>query len=348
MAPIAMMFLPVFAPVHFNRPMSKNNIQFHDLHSSRNEFASDVLSGLNHRPASIPPKYFYDAKGSKLFDAITELPEYYPTRTEISILSANAAQIAQHVGTGSLLVEPGGGSCAKVHILLEGLKPRAYVPMDISKDHLQLAAEELALAFPWLEIHAACTDFTQEMRLPSSAPKGTHIAFFPGSSIGNFDPPGAVDFLQAIAELVGPDGYLLIGVDLKKDKAILEAAYDDAEGITALFNLNLLTRINRELAGDFDLSKWQHKALYNDSIGRIEMYLVSQIDQAVNINGTIFDFVEGETIHTENSYKYTVDEFITLAAKADFQSDALWLDDNNLFSVHLFRVRQNNEAIKVI
>ena len=319
--------------------MNKNNIQFHDLHSSRNEFASDVLSGLSQRPASIPPKYFYDAKGSKLFDAITELPEYYPTRTEIGILSANAAQIAQHVGTGSLLVEPGGGSCAKVHILLEGLKPRAYVPMDISKDHLQLAAEELAIAFPWLEIHAACTDFTKEMRLPPSAPKGTHVAFFPGSSIGNFDPDGSVCFLQTIAGLVGPGGYLLIGVDLKKDSVILEAAYDDSAGITALFNLNILTRINRELDGDFDLSKWQHKALYNDDIGRIEMYLVSQTNQIVNINGNSFNFAKGGTIHTENSYKYTSDEFITLAAKAGFQSDALWVDENNLFSVHLFRVQ---------
>lgn len=319
--------------------MNKNNIQFHDLHSSRNEFASDVLSGLGHRPASIPPKYFYDAKGSSLFDAITELPEYYPTRTEIGILSANAAQIARHVGTGSLLVEPGGGSCAKVHILLEGLKPRAYVPMDISKEHLQLAAEELAIAFPWLEIHAACTDFTQEMRLPPSAPKGTHVAFFPGSSIGNFDPGSAVDFLQAIAELVGLGGYLLIGVDLKKDSAILEAAYDDSAGITALFNLNLLTRINGELDGNFDLSKWQHKALYNDDIGRIEMHLVSQTNQIVKINGTSFNFSNGETIHTENSYKYTSDEFITLAAEAGFQSDALWIDANNLFSVHLFRVQ---------
>ena len=318
--------------------MTQDNIQFHDLHSSSNEFLSDVLTGLGHRPASIPPKYFYDAKGSKLFDAITELPEYYPTRTEIELLSSNAAQIAQHVGTGSLLVEPGGGSCAKVHILLEGLKPRAYVPMDISKDHLKLAAEELAIAFPWLEIHAACTDFTKEMQLPPGAPKGTHVAFFPGSSIGNFDPNGAVVFLQAIAELVGQGGYLLIGVDLKKECSILEAAYDDSAGITAQFNLNLLSHINSELNADFDLSKWRHKALYNETVGRIEMYLVSQQQQTVYIDGNSFSFAKGETIHTENSYKYTIDEFITLAAKAGFQSDALWVDENDLFSVHLFKV----------
>lgn len=319
--------------------MSNNKIQFHDLHVTRSDFASDVLQGLSQRPASIPPKYFYDAKGSMLFDAITELPEYYLTRTEVAILSENAAEIAQHVGTGSLIVEPGGGSCAKVHILLEGLKPRAYVPMDISRDHLQLAAEELAIAFPWLEIHAACTDFTQEMCLPPSAPKGTHVAFFPGSSIGNFDPDGTVEFLQAIADLVEPGGYLLIGVDLKKDHKILQAAYDDYEGVTALFNLNLLSRINSELDADFDLFKWRHKAFYNEQEGCIEMHLVSLYEQTVTIGQDSFSFTKGETIHTENSYKYGTDEFITLAAKAGFQSDALWVDENNLFSVHLFRVK---------
>lgn len=317
--------------------MTQVNVQFHDLLTSRNEFANDVLTGLSHRPASIPPKYFYDSKGSQLFDAITELPEYYPTRTEIKILSENASQIARHVGTGSLLVEPGGGSCAKVHILLEGLKPRAYVPMDISSNHLKLAAKELAIAFPWLEIHAACTDYTREIKLPPSAPKGTHVAFFPGSSIGNFDPDGAVKFLQAIAQLVGQGGYLLIGVDLKKDKTVLEAAYNDAAGVTAQFNLNLLSHINTELGADFELSTWQHKAIYNNIAGRIEMYLVSLQDQNVNINKKTFSFIKGETIHTENSYKYATEEFISLAAKAGFQSDALWIDDDNLFSEHLFR-----------
>lgn len=321
--------------------MNKQKIQFHDLHNTRNEFLGDVLQGLTQRPASIPPKYFYDARGSKLFDAITELPEYYPTRTEIGILSANAADIARHVGTGSLLVEPGGGSCAKVHILLEGLQPRAYVPMDISRDHLQLAAEELAIAYPWLEIHAACTDYTREMQLPPSAPKGTHVAFFPGSSIGNFDPDGAVEFLLSVADLVGPGGYLLIGVDLKKDSAILEAAYDDAQGITARFNLNLLEHINRELGADFDLTAWRHKALYNEAEGRIEMHLISQKDQTVTIDNSRFSFNRGEGIHTENSYKYSTEEFIQLARQAGFVSDKLWLDDSNLFSVHLFRLQNN-------
>ncbi len=318
--------------------MNTQNIQFHDLHTTRNEFMEEVLRGLEKRPASIPPKYFYDAKGSTLFNVITQLPEYYPTRSEMSILTENASEIAQRIGTGSLLVEPGGGSCEKVHILLEGLKPCAYVPMDISKDHLQLAAEELAIEYPWLEVHAVCTDFTREMRVPPSAPEGAHVAFFPGSSIGNFAPDAAVEFLQAIVQLVGINGYLLIGVDLKKNKAILEAAYNDEQGITAEFNLNLLTRINRELGADFDEPNWQHKALYNEQDGRIEMHLLSKTDQAVQINGCRFKFKQGDCIHTENSYKYTTDEFVQLAERAGFVSDKLWVDRNHLFSVHLFKV----------
>ena len=323
-------------------PLNKNKLWFHDLHSTTSEFTCDVLKGLNKRPASIPPKYFYDAKGSKLFDVITKLPEYYQTRTEIAILQDNADEIAHYVGTDSLLIEPGGGSCAKVHILLEGLKPMAYVPMDISSQHLQLATEELATAFPWLEIHATCTDFTQSMALPPSALEkagGTKVAFFPGSSIGNFDPEGAVEFLTSIAQLVKSEGYLLIGVDLKKDKSILHAAYNDASGITAQFNLNLLQRINHELDADFDLSGWRHKAIYNEQAGRIEMHLVSLREQQIHIGQSRFKFAKGETIHSENSYKYTTQEFIKLAQYAGFESIALWVDADNLFSVHLFRVQ---------
>jgi len=326
--------------------LNKNKLWFHDLHSvspefSR-EFASDVLQGLTKRPAAIPPKYFYDARGSQLFDAITQLPEYYQTRTEIAILQDNADEIAHHVGTGNLLIEPGGGSCAKVHILLKGLKPVAYVPMDISSQHLRLATAELAAAFPWLEIHATCTDFTQSMALPPAAlekTEGTKVAFFPGSSIGNFDPAGAVEFLASIAQLVKSRGYLLIGVDLKKDKSTLLAAYNDAAGITAQFNLNLLQRIKRELDADFDLSGWCHKAIYNEQAGRIEMHLISLRKQMIRIGESKFEFASGETIHTENSYKYSTQEFIKLAQDAGFESVALWVDAASLFSVHLFRVQ---------
>jgi dimethylhistidine N-methyltransferase len=317
--------------------VTQRTIEFHDRHPTPADLAAEVLAGLRRRPRYIPPKFFYDERGSQLFDQITALPEYYLTRAEVEVLSANAYEIARRVGTGSLLVEPGGGSCAKVRILLEGLRPCAYVPMDISRDHLWLAAERVAAEFPWLEVHAACTDFTRVMELPASAPVGPRVAFFPGSSIGNFDPPAAVDFLAAVAELVGPGGFLLIGVDLKKDRARLDAAYNDAAGVTAAFNLNLLTRINRELGADFDLAAWQHRAYYEETLGRIEMHLVSTVAQTVRVAGESFAFAAGETIHTENSYKYGIDEFQGLATRAGFGPEAVWTDADGLFSVHLLR-----------
>ncbi len=317
--------------------MKRQKLHFYDLHSTRDEFASDVISGLSRRPATIPPKYFYDARGSELFDAITRLPEYYLTRTEIKILYDNADDIARYIGSGSLLVEPGGGSCAKVRILLEGLKPQAYIPMDISKEHLHVATQELATLFPWLEIHATCTDYSREMRLPPTVPRGTRVAFFPGSSIGNFDPIQAIDFLKALTQLIGPESYLLIGIDLKKNRSVLESAYDDSAKVTAQFNLNLLSRINHEFSANFNLDLWQHRALYNEELGRIEMHLVSTCEQSITLNNTLFHFSRGETIHTENSYKYTDEEFIHLANEAGFQSEAIWSDPEKLFSVHLFR-----------
>ena len=323
--------------------MTQASISFHDLHPSADDLAADVLAGFSRAQKSIPPKYFYDAEGSRLFDAITELPEYYPTRTETAMLREYADEIAEKAGTGHLLVEPGSGSCTKARILFEGLQPCAYVPMDISRDHLRVAAQEVAVEFPWLEVHAACTDFTRLMALPPTSPEGRRLAFFPGSSIGNFDPDAAVVFLGMIADMVGPGGQLLIGVDLKKDKAILEAAYDDAKGVTAAFNLNLLTRINRELDADFDLAQWRHRALYNEAQGRIEMHLVSRVAQQVSLQGQTFQFAEGETIHTENSYKYTVAEFRELAARAGFITDTVWVDADRLFSLHLLQTGSVDE-----
>jgi dimethylhistidine N-methyltransferase len=312
-------------------------LQLTDLHPTPADLAAEVLAGLQRRPRAIPPKFFYDARGSQLFDAITRTPEYYPTRTEIAILQTRAAEIAARVGAGSVLVEPGSGSCMKVRLLLEGLKPCAYVPMDISRDHLRVAAEQVAAEFPWLEVHAACTDFTRRMEVPDSAPEGPRVAFFPGSSIGNFDPDGAVDFLAVVAALVGPGGFLLIGVDLKKDPAVLNAAYDDAAGVTAAFNLNLLARINAELGADFDLDAWRHRAFYNFQLGRVEMHLISTADQRVRCGGACFDFAVGETIHTENSYKYSIAEFQFIASCSGFTPEAAWTDTGNLFSVHLLR-----------
>ena len=318
--------------------MQSANIQFHDLHPTISDLRSDVLMGLANSPRSVPPKYFYDQAGSELFDAITETEEYYPTRTEMRILVDNASEIAKRIGTGSLLVEPGGGNCSKVRILLDGLRPCAYVPMDISKDHLWAAAKQVAAEFPWLEIHAACTDFTTSMQLPNKTPAGTRVAFFPGSSIGNFDPDGAISFLASIARMVGVGGFLLIGVDVKKDSLILQSAYNDAAGVTAKFNLNLLARINSELSADFNLSAWKHRALYNNSLGRIEMHLQSLHSQTVHIDDRKFYFEKNETIHTENSYKYSVEEFRTIANRAGFDFEQVWMDQDNLFSVQLYKV----------
>ncbi|MCU0767193.1 MAG: L-histidine N(alpha)-methyltransferase [Gammaproteobacteria bacterium] len=305
--------------------MSRPAIEFHDLHPTPADFAGEVLAALRRRPRYIPPKFFYDA--------------YYLTRAEVEVLAANAGEIARRVGTGSLLVEPGGGSCSKVRILLEGLRPCAYVPMDISREHLRAAAEQVAAEFPWLEVHASCADFTRAMTLPETAPEpqGPRVAFFPGSSIGNFDPEGAVGFLAAVATLVGPGGFLLIGADRKKDKAVLDAAYDDAAGVTAAFNLNLLERMNRELGADFDLAAWRHRAFYDEARGRIEMHLVSVPAQTVHVAGEAFEFAAGETIHTENSYKYGIEEFQSLAGRAGFAPEAVWTDSRGLFAVHLLR-----------
>ena len=323
--------------------MNREPASFHDLHPTSDDLATDVMAGFSRAQKSIPPKYFYDTEGSRLFDAITELPEYYPTRTETAMLIAYADEIARKAGTGHLLVEPGSGSCTKARILFEGLQPCAYVPMDISRDRLRVAAQEVAVEYPWLEVHAACTDFTRLMRLPPSSPEGRRLAFFPGSSIGNFDPQAAIGFLGMIADMVGAGGQLLIGVDLKKDKAVLEAAYDDARGVTAAFNLNLLARINRELGADFDLAQWRHKALYNEAQGRIEMHLVSRVDQQVSLLGQTFRFAGGETIHTENSYKYSVAGFRDLASQAGFTTDTVWVDADRLFSLHLLQTGKRDD-----
>jgi len=305
------------------------------------DFHREVIAGFSQHPRSIPPKYFYDEEGSRLFESICKQPEYYLTRTEIVLLEKHADEIKTLVGSGCYLVEPGSGSCEKVRLLLDTLCPMAYVPMDISCAHLRMAAAGIATDYPWLDVHAVCADITREVSLAFIPEQAAPVMFYPGSSIGNFDPDDAVEFLACLARIAGPGGGLLIGVDLKKDPATLHDAYNDAGGVTAAFNLNLLQRANRELDADFDMGAFEHHAMYNSIAGRIEMHLTSTRKQTVNIDGHSFDFNAGDSIHTENSYKYTNDEFRSLAQWAGFTSCAVWTDSDRLFSLHFLRVARN-------
>lgn len=315
------------------------NVSFHDYQPELESFRHAVLHGLAHEHKQIPPKFFYDERGSQLFEAILEQPEYYVPHVEKQLYRDHASAIATLIGKEAVLIEPGSGSCEKVQLLLDALRPAAYVPMDISGDFLRQSSAALGETFPWLHIHAACLDFTRELKLPQHVPQGRRVVFIPGSSLGNFDLPEAQHFLFHIAQLVGKGGGLLIGVDRKKDKAVLETAYNDAAGVTADFNLNLLVRINNELGGNFDLAQFAHYACYNEAMGRIEMHLTSLTAQRVQIAGKTFSFREGERIHTENSYKYHPAEFIALASAAGFTCEQHWTDPANLFGLYYCTVR---------
>ncbi|MEL7060910.1 MAG: L-histidine N(alpha)-methyltransferase [Acidobacteriota bacterium] len=298
----------------------------------------EILAGLRSVPKTIHCKFLYDERGSQLFDAITELPEYYPTRTELAIMEEHVEEMARSLGPHVLLVELGSGSSTKTPMLLERLdEPVAYVPVDISSEHLHAAAERLRERFPRLDIQPIAADYTADYRLPEVEARRT-VVYFPGSTIGNF-PPGAIeDFLRHIAELCGPGGALLIGVDLRKDRETLERAYDDAEGVTAAFNLNLLRRFNRELGADFDLDAFAHRAIWNEVDGRIEMSLVSRRDQTVSVGEEQLQFAAGEAILTEHSHKFTVEQFAEIAAAAGFRVDRVWADSDNRFSVQFLTV----------
>jgi L-histidine N-alpha-methyltransferase len=321
--------------------MDGDAFAFHDLAPDQESFRAAVLAGLSRDPPAIPCKFFYDAQGSALFEQICRLPEYYPTRTELAILEEAAGEIAAHMGRHARLIEFGSGASRKVRILLQALdEPAAYVAVDISREHLREAAASLAGDFPGLPVVAVCTDYTRRFSLPPlSGPAGKRVGFFPGSTIGNFEPDAVVAFLGNCARILGRGGDMLIGVDLKKDPEILDAAYNDRAGVTAAFNLNLLVRINRELAGDIDLDRFEHHAFYNPAEGRIEIYVKSLADQQVQIAGRRFRFAKDQLIHTEYSYKYTIPEFRALAAKAGFHPVDTWTDPAELFSVHYFRLR---------
>jgi len=324
----------VVQPAQHRRP------ELIDYHPPHTDFRADVIRGLSAHPRTLSAMYFYDQAGSKLFDRICELEEYYPTRTEISILNDSVDEICDALGPGVMLVEFGSGSSRKIRLLLDHLEdPAGYVPIDISKDHLVEAAASIARDYPELEVRPVCADFTEPVPMPGLAKRVERkVVFFPGSTIGNFESADARHLLESVREDCGAGGGLLIGVDLRKDPEVLHAAYDDREGVTAAFNLNLLRRINRELGADFNLDEFEHLASWDEVRGRVEMHLRARSDQAVRIGDHVWEFAEGETIHTENSHKWSVEEFAVLAGSAGLSLDRVWTDADDLFSVHLYRV----------
>jgi dimethylhistidine N-methyltransferase len=306
-----------------------------DVRTADGEFALAVLDGLSQPQKTLPCKFFYDARGSDLFEQITGLSEYYPTRSEIAILNAHAEDIARDIRDGDIFVEFGSGSSIKTEIVLDKISTSlTYVPIDVSQSALAGAVDRLSARYPKLEIRPIVADFSHSAQLPSDLAGRRAHGFFPGSTIGNFAPGDACNLLKGFRSVLGTQGRLIIGVDVKKDAERLVRAYDDAQGVTAAFNKNVLVRINHELGGTFDLSKFAHKAIYNLRKGRVEMHLVSADEQDVWVDNCKFHFRAGETIHTENSHKYTVDEFRHLAEQAGWSADQVWMDDNRLFSVH--------------
>lgn len=300
-----------------------------------NDDEDEILTGLRKQQKTISPKFFYDETGSQLFDEICEQPEYYPTRTELGIMEKYVDEMAQLVGPRASIIEFGSGSSIKTRLLLERLnRPTAYVPVEISGEHLAQTANDLAAEFPEIEVLPVCADFTQPFDVPR--PKTTpaqNVVFFPGSTIGNFSTADAIDLMRVMRNEAGNDGSLLIGVDLEKPREILEPAYNDAAGATADFNLNLLTRLNREHDADFELQAFEHKAIYDEKEKRIEMRLISLSKQSVKVAGAHIEFDEGEHIVTEHSHKYSSDRFGKMARQAGFEPRRTWKDDDELFSV---------------
>ena len=312
-----------------------------DLEPASSDFLTETIAGLSASPRTLPCKFFYDERGSELFQKICDLPEYYVTRAELQILKDHRGEIAQQLGAGIELIGLGTGAGTKTRILLEELRdPIAYVPVDISKEQLQQSGVLFRQLFPGLEILPVCADYLQPVTLPTPKRKPTRkIVYFPGSTIGNFEPGEARDFLSRIYRLCEPDGGLLIGVDLEKDATVLEAAYNDAQGVTAQFDLNLLARANRELGADFRLQDWRHRAIYNAEAGRIEMHLISERDQTAHMADREFHFHRGEKIITEFSYKYTPEGFSALALPVGFRPVQMWTDEARLFGVFYLTVQ---------
>ena len=300
----------------------------------------DVRAGLAKPQKEISPKFFYDARGCALFEAICGLPEYYPTRAELAIMRKHARAMGELAGGDCALIEIGCGNSEKTRLLLEALRPRVFVPVDIAREQLEASCNALAAAFPHMTMVALQADFARAVALPEAElGPARRVLYFPGSTIGNFTPVEARAFLARWAPLLGAAGGALIGVDLKKDHAVLHAAYNDEQGVTAAFNLNVLSHINRELGADFDPAAFRHRARYDAAHGRIEMHLESLVRQSATIAGHTLQFRAGETIHTENSYKYDIAEFQNLARDAGFAPQHCWTDGEQLFSVHYLTVK---------
>jgi dimethylhistidine N-methyltransferase len=307
--------------------------------AASDSFADHVISGLGDSPKWLSAKYFYDAAGSDLFEQITRLPEYYPTRTELKILAENARAMSAYILLAAALVEFGTGSTKKARILLNAAPQiAAYVPVDISTEFLAQEAAAVRRDLPNIAVLPVAADFTRDFDLPAQIRNRPRVGFFPGSTIGNFEPQDAAEFLRQAGRILGAGATMIVGVDCIKDEAVLNAAYDDAAGVTARFNLNILRRMNRELGGDFDLAAFRHRAFYNVADHRIEMHLESLKPQTVTVAGRSFTFAKGETIHTENSYKYTVDSFRALAGEAGWRPVATWTDANDYFAVHALKL----------
>jgi dimethylhistidine N-methyltransferase len=313
-----------------------------DLHPPVSDIEQEVRAGLLGSPPTLPCKLFYDARGSELFDQITEQPEYYPTRSEVEVLHAVRDELSEleHREPGGLtLVELGSGSTAKAKVLLDRLDAAAYVPVDISRWYLEKAADELTRLYQGLTVRPVLADYNQPVPLPEGLPDGPKLGFFPGGTIGNFTRAEAVGFLQRVAHTLGQGGRLVVGVDLKKDPAVLHAAYNDAAGVTGAFNLNVINRLNAELDLGLERDAWTHYAPYVPERGRIEMYLVALRDQAAVVGGQTFEFPRGTAIHTESSHKYTRREFAKLAGEGGYDVERVWTDEKDRFSVQLLRVR---------
>jgi dimethylhistidine N-methyltransferase len=315
-----------------------DNVFFEDQQPVPSDSRAELVAGLKQSQKQVNPKYFYDARGSDLFEQITHLHEYYPTRTEISILRRHADEMARFCGPDCVLIEPGSGSSEKVRLLLNSLRPSAYVPLDISADFLYESAVKLGQEFPWLQVHAICADFSNQWHVRTQLPAGRRVIFYPGSTIGNMEPSVAQAFLADLRAWIGADGGVLIGVDLHKSEDLLTAAYNDSSGVTAEFNLNILNSINRIAEADFEPKNFSHKAIYNRQLQRIEMHLVSDTPQTVEVGGSVIKFARGETLHTENSYKYSLEDFKALIEAAGFTLQKSWLDERKLFSVHFLSV----------